>query len=224
MINDIYESKVKLPAHYFTKHTKLPPFPGTGRFGGWTGWEGHDYPRTRCILDFMEWTPSISGEHLAYTCNSDPELEFIYDKFKKRTELSYPEYDLHNLPKELNNTFDFFLFNQTLEHLHHPFLAMQNINKILKTGGWVFTSVPTINIPHMTPSHFSGFTPMGLALLFMHSGFEVIKLGQWGNYNYLSKLFLNHSWPDVNELKDSNGEVPNEEKNCCQCWVLAKKI
>ena len=72
------------------------------------------------------------------------------------------------------NSFDFFLFNQTLEHLYNPFHAVENIYKIVKPGGYVFTSVPTLNIPHMTPVHFNGFTPMGLAMLFLSAGFEIV--------------------------------------------------
>jgi SAM-dependent methyltransferase len=222
MIEDIYKNIVSLPSSYFTKYIKLPDFPGSGN-GEWKGWAGHDYPRTWCLLDFIEWTSSLRGKTLAYTSTHDPELEFIYEKYEQKIILPYPQYDLHDLPNSINNSFDFFLFNQTIEHLHNPFLAMQNINRVMKKDGYVFTSVPTINIPHMTPYHFNGFTPMGLAMLFINSGFSVEKIGQWGNYKYISQLFKTHTWPDINTLKDESGLVSNEERNCCQCWILARK-
>jgi len=46
-----------------------------------------------------------------------------------------------------------------IEHLYNPFMAMENIYKYIKPGGYVYTSVPTINIPHMTPIHYNGYNP-----------------------------------------------------------------
>ena len=102
-------------------------------------------------------------------------------------------------------------------------MAVKNIYNTIKPGGYVFTSVPTLNIPHSTPIHFNGFNPMGLAMLFMSCGFEVIEIGQWGNYEYISKLWNKHSWPGYDEL-NHGGKVTNEEQNVCQCWILAKKV
>ena len=71
----------------------------------------------------------------------------------------------------------------------------------------------------MTPIHFNGFTPMGLSMLFKTANFEIIEIGQWGNYEYISKLFHTHSWPSFNTLSD----FTNEDKNVAQCWILARK-
>ena len=219
-IHKLYYDKVKLPESYFTKYSKLPRCP-VAAFNH--DWGNHDYPRNCAILDFIEWvsTHDISIEHLGYTYSSDPELEFIFPENK--TLLSYPEYDLHSLPSHLKNTFDFFLFNQTIEHLYNPFDALKQIYNTLKPGGYVFTSVPTINIPHDSPIHFNGFTPMGLAMLFKTANFDVVEIGQWGNLDYINKLWATHDWPGYNSL-NNNGYVVNEERNVCQCWILAKKL
>ena len=118
--------------------------------------------------------------------------------------------------------FDFFLFSQTLEHLYNPPLAIYNLYKIIAPGGYVFTSVPTINIPHSTPIHFGGYNPMGLATLFISAGFEIIEIGQWGNFDYIQHIFSFHSWPGFKEM-ERNGIVINEDRNVCHCWILAKK-
>lgn len=55
---------------------------------------------------------------------------------------------------------DFFMFHQTLEHVYNPWVVVENIGKNVSSGGYVFTSVPTINIPHSTPFHFTGIYPM----------------------------------------------------------------
>jgi SAM-dependent methyltransferase len=220
-IKDIFLNKVKLPSTYFKKYENLPQCP----IKSWNyDWSNHDFPRNWCVLDFIEWTNKYNLkniEHLGYTYEADPELEFINSN--KKTLLEYPKYDLHKLPDNLNDIFDFFIFNQTLEHLYDPFEAVRQIYKIIKSGGYVFTSVPTLNIPHMTPIHFNGFTPMGLAMLFKKVGFEIIEIGQWGNFEYIVKLWKSHYWPGYKDL-NKNNIITNEENNVCQCWILAKKI
>jgi SAM-dependent methyltransferase len=216
-INELYLNKVKLPESYFQQYKTLPLCPV--KLYNYS-WNNHDFPRNWAILDFINWIKkhNIDNiEHLGYTCN-DPELEFI--QYKNKTLLEYPKYDLHTISNFYKNEFDFFLFNQTIEHLYNPFEAIKQIYEIMKPGGYVFTSVPTINIPHMTPIHFNGFTPMGLAMLFKTAKFEIIEIGQWGNYEYIQKLWRTHCWPGYNSLSNIN----NEERNVCQCWILAKKI
>jgi SAM-dependent methyltransferase len=217
-IRHIYFTKVKLPDSYFKKYEDLPPCP-SAKYN--FSWVGKDYPRVGCVMDFKEWMSAYNLTnvgHLAYTSNEDPELDFISGE--QQTLLNYPPYDLHTFDHV--ERYDFFLFNQTLEHLHNPFLAVQNIYRSLKPGGYVFTSVPTLNIPHMMPSHFNGFTPMGLAMLFKNCQFEVMEIGQWGNCDYIQSLFETHSWPDYQKLQ-KNGKITNEERNVCQCWILARK-
>ena len=106
--------------------------------------------------------------------------------------------------KRCKNEFDFFIFSQILEHLYNPFEAVKQIYEIVKPGGYVFTSAPTLNIPHITPIHFNGFTPMGLAMLFKTANFEIIEIGQWGNYEYISKLWDSHQWLGYDKLHKNN--------------------
>lgn len=220
-IIDIYNSHVKKSNSYFIKYERLPPCPIKCYN---YSWQNYDFPRNWCVLDFIEWVNKYNirnVQHVGYTNKIDPEIEFI--TYEKSTLLDYPQYDLHTISNSFNNEFDFFIFNQTLEHLYNPFKAVENIYKTLKCGGYVFTSVPTINIPHMTPIHFNGFTPMGLAMLFKSANFEIIEIGQWGNYKYIQNLFGNHAWPGYNDL-NKDGVVSNEERNVCQCWILARKM
>jgi hypothetical protein len=219
-ITQIYNDKVKLPPSYFKKYEILPPCPVKVYNYKWSY---YDFARNWCILDFIEWIQkyNIQIEHLGYTCKYDPELEFISPL--KKTILEYPPYDLHHISNNFKNEFDFFIFNQTIEHLYNPFEAVKQIYETIKPGGYVFTSVPTINIPHNTPIHFNGYTPMGLAMLFKTANFEIVEIGQWGNYEYIEQMWKTHDWPGYDKLNKDN-RVTNEEKNACQCWILAKKL
>ena len=214
-INNIYK-KVKLSESYYKKYEKNITVEDS--------LINSDYPRVVSLYDFKEWVDKYKLNTLntiGTTYKTDPELKY----FQKNTiiELKYPEYDLHKYYEEFKDSFDLFIFCQTLEHLYNPLDCLKNIYKYIKTGGYIFTNVPTINIPHLTPTHYGGFTPMGLAVLFVQAGFEIIEIGQWGNIDYIVKLFLRHSWPVINDL-NSNNIITNEEKNVCQCWILARKV
>ena len=215
-LTSIYNHLVKKDSHYFNRYTEMPDCP----VRNWNhNWSRHDMPRNFAILDFIEWTNKHSiqvGNELGITCTCDPEIEFV--SYNNTTLLEYPPYDLHIDYKQFHSYFDLFIFNQTIEHLYNPFMALDNIFKYVKPGGYVFTSVPTINIPHHTPIHYNGYNPMGLALLFLSTGFEVIEMGQWGNYDYINQLFYSHSWPDASQVSHVN-----EERNVAQCWILARR-
>ena len=218
-IKNLYNTKVDKGNDYLSKWEVLPPCPVKKYHYQWR--KVVDFPRIWTILDFIEWGKKydiLNGEHLGYTYK-DPEIEFT--NYNKNTLLTHPPHDLHTLI-DVVNKFDFFVFNQTLEHLYNPFLALSNIYNNINDGGYVFTSVPTLNIPHMTPIHFNGFTPMGLAMLFVSCGFEIVEIGQWGNYEYIKSLWKTHKWRSF-KLTDPNAIIKNEKNNVCQCWVLAKK-
>jgi SAM-dependent methyltransferase len=219
-IEELYYMKVKKTELYFKKYELLPPCP----VKQWNyDYQNFDFPRVWCVLDFKEWILKYNLSKvntLGVTCVTDPELDFI--KGDKIIHVDYPPYDLHTLSNSFTNTFDFFIFNQTIEHLYNPYASIRSIYDTIKSGGYVFTSVPTLNIPHMMPKHFTGFTPIGLATLFTVCGFEVVEVGQWGNHDYITKLFGEQSWPGYNRLH-KDGRVTNEENNVCQCWILARK-
>ena len=213
--SDLFEiyKKVKLPITYFELCDAITDIKEE--------YKEYDFPRVISVLDFERWNNMYNLSDLktvGTTSLTDPELQNF--KSNEIIELAYPKYDLHKYYEEFNNMFDIFIFCQTLEHLYNPLLSLNNINKYVKKDGYVFTSVPTLNIPHMTPIHYGGFTPMGLAVLFVQSGFEIVEMGQWGNLEYLTKLFKNIAWPSYNNLTS----IKNNENYVCQCWILAKKI
>uniref|UniRef100_A0A6C0K171 Methyltransferase type 11 domain-containing protein n=1 Tax=viral metagenome TaxID=1070528 RepID=A0A6C0K171_9ZZZZ len=219
-IQAIYANHVNLPDSYFRKYEKLPACP----VPSWNySWQNFDFPRNWCVLDFIEWANKYGTRttgHLAYTCDTDPELEFI--TASKKTKLEYPPHDLHTIGNTYKNEFDFFIVNQTIEHLYNPFTAIKSIYETLTPGGYVFASVPTINIPHSTPIHYGGYNPMGLAMMFKEANFEILEIGQWGNYEYISRLFQTHMWPGYDMIQH-DGIVTNERRNVAQCWILARK-
>jgi SAM-dependent methyltransferase len=219
-VKNIYQTFINKSDEYFNKYQVLPLELNNKNWK----WENKDFPRIMCILDFQEWVSKhniTQFNNILVTDKSDPELEYITFKNVDYIPYNNGENDLHTL--NLNKKdYDFILVNQTIEHLYNPFESMKNVFNHLKPGGYFFTSVPTINIPHLTPFHFNGYTPIGLLTLMKSVGFEIIESGFWGNYDYIEFIFKHHNWPDYRQLM-KNGFILNERKNTVQTWCLVKK-
>lgn len=231
-IESLYNQHIKKDKAYFApiKKKEILSLKFQYTIGGQTfthSPEGHDFPRIKCMLDFRNWIEKYNigtVEHFLATDISDPEINFL--KYDNYTSILYDqdteENDLHTIKLEPNK-YDFVLFSQTIEHLYNPFLALTNLYNATKPGGHIFTSMPTINIPHMTPFHFTGYTPMGLCMLFESVGFKTVEVGYWGNYEYIKTIFKTHSWPDYKKLLNILGQIKNKPRNVAQTWILAKK-
>jgi len=219
-IQDTYNKYVLKPESYFNR---LAPIPLHLNDKNWK-WEGKDFPRIPCLLDFQTWVKKYQIDNidqLLITGKDDPELEFL--NYNNADYVPYDGYsgDFHTL--SLNKEYDFVLFSQTIEHLYNPFISMGNLYNHVKKGGYMFTSVPVFNIPHMVPVHFNGYTPIGLCMLMKSVGFNVLEVGYWGNRNYIDYMFKHHDWPDYRALMDSNGNITHEKSNEAQTWILVQK-
>jgi hypothetical protein len=219
-IYNIYEKYV---AVNYTKEycNRYVPMPYELNNKTWK-WKGKDFPRVIAMLEFGGYMSTICEFEnvLTFDGGLDPELMFF--DYLWLTNLQYgitPDYDLHtlNLPKK---DYDFAMCNQTLEHLYDPILCLKNIYNHLKVGGMFYANVPVNNIPHSTPYHFyTGITPVGLGCMVTLAGFNIVRIGQWGNREYLMKSYES-LWPDYT-YSDNPGK--NEIDCPIITWVLTIK-
>ena len=222
-IVNIYENFVKAN---FTdsnrlKHSRLPFKKNNKRWK----WEGKDFPRVISLLEFGEYIDKNKlsfDKALCINGADDPEYEYIVCKERRIVHYAHDpiNHDLHSLSLK-ENDFDFVMLNQTLEHLYDPILCLQNVYDHMREGGMLYMNVPANNIPHSTPFHYyTGFTATGLGAVVESAGFKIKEIGQWGNYEYLQKLFSLGEWPDYRSL--ANPGV-NEFQNPVIVWVFATK-
>jgi SAM-dependent methyltransferase len=218
-IHNIYYKYIIKPDSYYERFLNINKFLSDSEIHKY---QQMDPPRVISIIDFKEWIKKhniSNGEKLLYTCKSDIELNYI--QYTNQEYIPYPPHDLHTLDIPEKNH-DFVLFNQTLEHLYNPFLAIQNLYNHTKKGGFLYTTVPTINIPHMTPVHFWGITPIGLCILMMSVGFDIVECGHWGSKNYIDYIFTNNTWPGYSDIS-KNYNLRHDHTCQAQTWVLARK-
>ncbi|NQU86187.1 MAG: class I SAM-dependent methyltransferase [Mariniphaga sp.] len=80
--------------------------------------------------------------------------------------------DAHDLPFE-DKTFDLVLINKVLRYLHHPWKAMQEINRVLKNESYLIGCVSFLEPFDNTYYQFSHW---GIKQLLEDSGFTVISI------------------------------------------------
>lgn len=217
-IHLLYNTHITKPPHYLSKG--LHEIHQSGVIPLYEP-RNKDACRVFTVMDFKEWISKyhITPNHALFTYAEDYEIPFL--PYKTSTVIEYdgtPTYDLHQIDLPFKE-YDFILFSQTLEHLYNPFKCVQNLYNHLQPGGYIFTSVPTLNIPHMTPFHFGHFFPIGLTCMFKECGFDVLEVGYWGNLSYAQYILQHQRWPDIYTLPS----LQNDPKQTCQTWLLAQK-
>ena len=209
-------------APYLNKHQTLPSPPEFDLSPEWVKW---DFPRVAAILEFKEWSAKYggfaNGRALISSGRGDAEMKYV-----KAAEVDYADYDIKTEANDLHTLnlprkdYGFVMANQTLEHVYNPYLCVQNIYNHMKPGGYFYMNMPILNIPHFIPFHFStGMTPVGLLAMFHSLGFEILEVGQWGNFEYIQKLFTMHYWPVHGQLTSRVSEF----RNAVSVWTLVRK-
>jgi SAM-dependent methyltransferase len=225
-IEELYEKFVKINYTDEYKHRYIP-LPIEKNNKNWR-WEDKDFPRIISLLEFETYIEKYNfqiDKLLIFNGEEDPELEYLKGLYKSYLNVNYEDstekYDLHNLQLS-HKDFDFCILSQTLEHVYNPSKCLANIKKHLAPKGYLFINVPACNAPHSEPFHFyTGFTPMGLAALAEENGYKIREIGQWGNEEYLVKLWTrNPGWSDYRQLRNPG---LNEIENPVITWALLQK-
>jgi len=141
----------------------------------------------------------------------------------------YPKIDVESLPYQ-PESYDTVVLDQTLEHLRHPWRAVEQIRRILRKDGLcICTSV------FVYPLHHGGnygdyyrFSPDGFKALF--EDYKIISAEGWGNAEVL-KITYNHSQrgPEgpsplsVSDAKSSGIYDYSDSMNFMFTWCIAQK-
>lgn len=89
--------------------------------------------------------------------------------------------DIHALPAEWHGRFSGVLCSEVLEHVARPWLALPELRKVIRPGGWiVVTTLTTFHI-HGYPDDYYRFTTSGLRLLLEDAGFVDVAVENQGD-------------------------------------------
>ena len=141
-------------------------------------------------------------------------------------DVQYPEVDMQNLPYE-DNSFDFVISDQVIEHLEDPKKAVKESYRVLKEGGVAIHTTCFINYIHLCPKDFWRFSPDALRYLCKDFS-EILQCEGWGNRIAILLCFLSDKFRfmDIPRTKWSIRHLIatyNEERYPIVSWVVAKK-
>lgn len=89
--------------------------------------------------------------------------------------------DIHALPMDWKGRFSSVLCSEVLEHVARPWLALPELLKVIRPGGWiVVTTLTTFHI-HGYPDDYYRYTAAGLKLLLEDAGFIDVEVEYQGD-------------------------------------------
>ena len=95
-------------------------------------------------LTFVDFAASGNGKDLAILeLNEAGSLSPTLKRLPRHRLETYPEVDIHNLPFS-EGAFDLVIHSDTLEHVEQPVHALAECRRVLRLGGWLCFTVPTI--------------------------------------------------------------------------------
>jgi ubiquinone/menaquinone biosynthesis C-methylase UbiE len=99
--------------------------------------------------------------------------------------------DIINIPVD-NNTFDFILCTEVLEHVPDPIMALKEMTRILKHNGQILITAPLGSGLHQTPYHFyGGYTKFWYERFLKENNFEIIEISSnKGFYSHFSQELI----------------------------------
>ncbi len=75
-----------------------------------------------------------------------------------------------------NDYFDLIITQEVLEHVESPFVAIKEIHRVLKKGGYAYIQLPFIIGYHPCPKDYWRFTHEGLIALVKSADFEIVRI------------------------------------------------
>jgi ubiquinone/menaquinone biosynthesis C-methylase UbiE len=98
--------------------------------------------------------------------------------------------DIHNIPLE-DNSLDAIICSSVLEHVSDPIRAVQEMHRVLRSGGKLFVYVPSIYPYHARKGHYPDMWRFfDDSLMFLCKDFSSLELCKFGGYFKALSFFV----------------------------------
>lgn len=162
---------------------------------------------------------------------SERSIKTILEEFRIDYKIApnFPEVDICNLPYK-DNSYDFIIIDQVLEHVEKPWIAAEEIFRVLKPGGICVTTGPFMIGYHSTEGwkDYFRYTPDGWKSLF--SKFQILETKGWGNKKVVQDYLafspvgiLSPPGIPVEKAARKGYLEYNDNKNYLFTWCIARK-
>lgn len=117
--------------------------------------------------------------------------------------------------------FDQVWSNQVLEHTVKPWKCLQEMNRVLKTGGVVINAAPAFYPIHTNtyPDNYR-YNPEGMKALHVYAGMKILTAGGWGSQVWIRDMVTK----GPRYMKKSGSVGPNENSGYFESWTMAQKV
>jgi SAM-dependent methyltransferase len=134
---------------------------------------------------------------------------------------TYPDVDIHKMPYE-NDTFDYVIADQILEHVKNPWIGVEEVRRVLKPGGLaILTSVLMFPI-HGVPQDYWRFTPDGLKVLC--ENFSKIHMSKGvGDLNFAMDVYEKRYKQVKPNTPLEKRAMASDNKHTVMVWIIAEK-
>lgn len=132
-----------------------------------------------------------------------------------------PEVDVQNLAAYAPDAYDFVILDEILEHVERPWVAVEEVRRILKPGGCLIMSSPFMIAEHKVPKDYWRFTKDGARILL--SNFTTVETHSWGNPGSVTYL-MNGMMVSTQDAIDAGAfDLTDVEKYAISVWAYAWK-
>lgn len=143
----------------------------------------------------------------------------------------YPQVDISNL-KYTDNSLDYIVADQVLEHVKNPWKSVEEVYRVLKPGGTLILTTCLMNPVHYASEQdendnimndYWRFTPYGLRLLCDQFSSVERSTGS-GSFKFLYNCMSGYRHKLVEPGSDLEPlAMENDNKHYMHVWIIAKK-
>jgi len=142
------------------------------------------FARKGLAKHISELAVQITGRTLDVGCGNKPYAQLFRSKEYIGLEIDTPQnraekkadhyYDGNQFPFA-NETFDSLVANEVFEHVFNPDQFLNEIFRVLKSGGMTLLTLPFVWDEHEQPRDFARYSSFGIKALLEKHGFEIVE-------------------------------------------------
>ena len=188
---------------------------------------GHQYSRCALYLSHMEFVrehvlPRIgSGLRAIEFGGSNGFVAGLLDSVAYEVAPNAPEVDIQNLSAYPADEFDLVVLDEILEHVPRPWVAVEEVRRILKPGGCLITSSPFLIAEHRMPKDYWRFTKDGVRELLCN--YSKVDAHSWGNPSSVTYLMEGMMVSTQDAINAGVFDLTDVEKFAISVWAYAWK-
>lgn len=162
-------------------------------------WSGHDAIRHNMYEGLFGILSGVAWEQKQYhllefgclepTSSVIRMMVYLMGERLEPTVCDYPQVDIQNMGGYDSNVWDILVVDQVLEHVQKPWVAAEEIHRVLKPGGYAIVNTPYLHPIHLCPLDCWRISPDGYKVLFPEEKFEVVGNGMWGNRKIIEQVY-----------------------------------